>query len=599
MPIQILPNGQWIDTATGQPVAPGTPQQAVSPNGPAPGAQSAAATAYGAPATTTQTPTTVNTQAPVPAAADQTPAPADQAPPQQQAPATDQPQQQQPPQASLDYQSVANQAYQALLQSKGSLDQINQNLQTNADAITKAGGVQQAAITAPELIAQQTQLMTQQYQALQNWSLASDRYTSIANQAISSQQLTPAQVGQIQAQTSTLQQQGTLYGAQSNLITQAQIPTTQAQGQLYGAQAQGVLQGQIPLNQAQAGYYGQAGQLAGAQAQGVLQGQIPAEQAQANLYGAQAQGVLQGQIPLNTAEAQQALGASNLSNAQAINALGLLPGAIGLQGAQGNLYGAQGQQALGQAALSGAQAQNLAAGGLANLSDRVNYIKQVQQQVFGPGGSGNPAEANDLLNQYVNASVGGTTPFGAASALGQLQQQGYGTQIAGTNALQQSQASRAQDLTSLAANTLGTLASMNQWAPRGSTAMAGAFQEILDNLTSRLQSPQFAATPLPQQPALPSFLQSFAGPGAGGGGGTPSAGLPAAPAQPPAAPAAPAPATLSAPAATGAPSAMPSWLTSYLGLGGPGAAINPGGMMLPAYNQGPGAGAPAAGGLFY
>jgi hypothetical protein len=572
--IQILPNGQWIDTSTGQIVAPGTNLQGSA-----------------APVAAAPTPGPAPTDQPAPAPA------ADQAPPAP-APATDQatPQatpDQTPPQAPLDYQSVANQAYQALIQSKGSLDTVNANIQNTQQQIAALpGGVNNPAFDS--LNAQLTSLYNQQYQANQNWSLASDRYTTVANQAINSQQLTPAQVQQIGAQTTTLQQQGALYGAQAQqvgaqtqLISQGQLPLTQAQAGLTQAQT-GQTAAQTGLIGAQTGLVGaQAGQV-GAQT-GLTQAQTGLTGAQAGLTQAQAAGILGGQLPLQAAQA-------GLAGAQAQNVAALTPGQVGLQGAQTQLAGAQGVNQLAGAAGTLAQIQAAQQGPLFGLQDRINLIRQAQQAVFGPGGSGNPDDANNLLQQYVQSAIGGTTPYQAATTAAQAAQNQFGTQASLYNAAQGALASRANALTGLGGSILGTLGQMNANAPAGSTALAGAFRDVMNYMAGQTQSGALAPPTPPTPPAMPSFLQAYANPSSqqqqpininiGG-------------AQPQQAPA-PAPAPQGLPnVLQGMSSPTPDFVHQLWGNElGSGQVTSPYGSALPP-NTGPGPGTPTAGSLSY
>ena len=153
--------------------------------------------------------------------------------------------------------------------------------------------------------------------------------------------------------------------------------------------------------------------------------------------------------------------------------------------------------------------------------------------MFGPGGSGTPEQrrqqADNLLGQFFNATVGGTTPYAASVAAENANLTGYGTQMSGVNALQAAQASRASSYAGLAGSELGTLAGMNAYAPKGSTAMAGAFQYLQDDMAKRMAS-QFPTAAIPGPPALPSFLQQFANPATGGpagpGGAPVAAGAP-------------------------------------------------------------------------
>jgi hypothetical protein len=211
------------------------------------------------------------------------------------------------------------------------------------------------------------------------------------------------------------------------------------------------------------------------------------------------------------ASVQSTLADAGLKNAQADYQRAIIPGAPALQAGQTAQAAGAGaaSQATAQATLEGIKQKQQ--GPLYGLVDQVGLIKQavgaVQQQIFGPGGSGDPNEANDLLNQYVTATIGGTTPFEASKAAASQQGVNYGTQMAGVNALQSAMASRANAYSTLAGGALGTLEQMNAYAPKGSTAMAGAFQSILDTMANRLAQPQFAPTQIPTPPPMPTFLQ--------------------------------------------------------------------------------------------
>ena len=238
---------------------------------------------------------------------------------------------------------------------------------------------------------------------------------------------------------------------------------------------------------------------------------------QGGLYGAQAaniQALTGPQVDYTKAQAaaQNANAAAN--QAQAALTTARIPGEVGLLGAQttSNLAGAAANVAQAQATQATTQKNLL--GPAYGLADQINYLKQnvlpvIQTQVFGPGGTGDPQHANDLLNQYISATLGGTTIGQAAAAAATAQQNNYATQVGGVNALQQAQASRANQYASLAGQSLGTLAQMNAYAPKGSTAMAGAFESIMDMMANRLAQPQFAPVQIPNTPPMPSFLQGF------------------------------------------------------------------------------------------
>jgi hypothetical protein len=107
---------------------------------------------------------------------------------------------------------------------------------------------------------------------------------------------------------------------------------------------------------------------------------------------------------------------------------------------------------------------------------------------------------------------------------------------------------------------LGTLAGMNANAPAGSTAMAGAFGDVMNQMQSRLQSPQFAGPATPTAPDLPALLQKLAPPGGPSGpavnmpSGPPLPGPAAAPVIPQAQPQTSAPVTINIGGGNPAPS---------------------------------------------
>jgi hypothetical protein len=165
------------------------------------------------------------------------------------------------------------------------------------------------------------------------------------------------------------------------------------------------------------------------------------------------------------------------------------------------------EAATAQATLEGIQQKKL--GPAYGLQDQIDAINKIAGQVFGPGGTGDPNHANDLLQQYVTATLGGTTIGAASAAAANAQQNIFGTQAAMQNQQVQAAASRANQYAGLAGTTLGQLSQLNQYAPKGSTAMAGAFRGVMDEMAQRLQAPQFQAPQAPQAPELPTFLQGF------------------------------------------------------------------------------------------
>jgi hypothetical protein len=193
-----------------------------------------------------------------------------------------------------------------------------------------------------------------------------------------------------------------------------------------------------------------------------------------------------------------------------------------METAQGQLYGQQATQLVpAQAQLATAQAgteltkqQQALYGPLYGAAQQLQAMKDIHNQFFGPGSGMTPeqatAGANQAMSDWFKATVAGTTPYAASVAAANYQQNQYGQQMAGANALQNAMASRANAYSTLAGGALGTLEQMNAYAPKGSTGMAGAFQSILDTMANRLAQPQFAPTQIPTPPPMPTFLQGFA-----------------------------------------------------------------------------------------
>src|SRR5215472_11491857 len=212
----------------------------------------------------------------------------------------------------------------------------------------------------------------------------------------------------------------------------------------------------------------------------------------------------------------EATARAGYETAQADYQKALIPGAPGLQAAQTQQAAGAGAQAqaTAQATLEGITQKQQ--GPLYGLQSQIPLLQSVVQSVFhNPANVGKSTDelnnmADDLLKQYTIATVGGTTVGSAAAAAASAQQNNYATLMGGTNALQNAMASRANAYAGAEGNVLGTLAQMNAWAPKGSTEGAAAFRQIMDDMSQRLASPQFAPVQLPQAPALPPFLQAFA-----------------------------------------------------------------------------------------
>jgi hypothetical protein len=342
-------------------------------------------------------------------------------------------------------------------------------------------------------------------------SRASQANVNLANVQVAAMDklgLQPAQIAELsgraqqelkQAQLLDDQGQVLLAGAQGNRdLVVAQVGEAAAralgetqQADVYRAQADQIRQ--------------QTAQLLPAQAALTTQ---QANQAQSNALLATAQAT--GLVP---AQAAQALGGAQLAGAQAANVAARTPAEIGLLGGQttGALAGAA--QNIAQAGALQAGVQKDLLGPMYGMPEQINafrdMVNSVAGTVFGPGGSGNPQDANDLLGQYITSKLGGTTPAAAATIAGNLAQQGYATAAGMANAAQAAQAARANAYQALGGNVLGTLAAMNVNAPAGSTALAGAFQDVMGQMANRLNAPQFAAPQTLPQAQMPTFFQKY------------------------------------------------------------------------------------------
>lgn len=220
-------------------------------------------------------------------------------------------------------------------------------------------------------------------------------------------------------------------------------------------------------------------------------------------------GQVQSQTELNKATATRQNADANLSNAQADAQRALIAaGYPAAQTAQAQGAAAQSQATAAQT-LEDIQAKKL--GPAYGLDDKMKAaVAAIQNHIFGPGGTGNVQDANDLLGQFLTATLGGTNVFEASKAAAGQESINYGTQMAGVNALQAAQANRAGTLGSLTGNTLGTLAGMNAYAPKGSDAMAQAFAGVMGAMANKLTGPQFGPVQIPNPPPLPGFLAGFA-----------------------------------------------------------------------------------------
>jgi len=338
-------------------------------------------------------------------------------------------------------------------------------------------------------------------------------------------------------------------------VANANYADAQAQVLTQGAESQRNLAAANAAKAANDGLYSQAQAAAVAAKTPYEQQQLAAQAAQYSAQARQIDALLPGlldkqkldntltqhQVSLTDAtsnyyqaNAGKATADANYSQAQADYQRSLIPGAPGLQAGQTAQAQGAGAAAQASAAASLAGIQEKQLGPLYGLQDQVNAIRAIQQQVFGPGGSGDPSEADDLLKQYTSATISGTTPYAASVAAANAGLTQFGTQASMYNAAQQALATRSNALSGLAGNVLGTLGTMNANAPAGSTAMAGAFRDVMNYALNQQQAiqqqqQQFGGNvQQPSAPALPPLLQRLAGVGqAGAPGGTPTpTGLP-------------------------------------------------------------------------
>jgi hypothetical protein len=371
-----------------------------------------------------------------------------------------------------------------------------------------------------QVIAAQNQL-TQTNRAVET---ALNGYSTTLNNALQHVDVDPALATKYGADAKAADAQAGYYDAQAGvladpksaqnqeLIARAGLSTASASAALATAAAttaktpdeQAALRGQAAQAQAQATSITQQ-----------LPGLIAKTAAETQLLGSQA-GATDAQATAYKATAARDNATAALTDAQTAAQQALIPGLAGQQAATTAQAAGAGaaSQANAQATLAGiTQAQQ---GPLYGLQDRVNAIRQIQQQVFGPGGSGDPNDANDLLNQYVTSSVAGTTPYAANVAAANAGLTAFGTQASMYNAAQQALASRGTALAGLGGNVLGTLAGINANAPAGSTAMAGAFKDVVDYMANKMAAAQTQGGPggapmqQPTAPQLPALLQRLA-----------------------------------------------------------------------------------------
>jgi hypothetical protein len=397
-----------------------------------------------------------------------------------------------------------NSLYNNLQQAQSNLETANTALSTSLQAAVKTTTVDPA---------QSTLYTSQANQADANAKLAASNADVLEKGSQGQRDLTTAQIGKTIDDGKLASAQSALAQAQADntgKVTPAQIAGLQAQANNAQASADStnaLIQPNIDKVNAETGLTKAQTDLTGADSQLAI-AQAGRETANANLLQTQAdaqKALLAGLPAGQAATTAQALGAANQANANA---------AAITQGIQQNLLGP-----------------------LYGLQDRANAIRAIQQQVFGAGGSGTPEEraqqANDLLDQFTTASIAGTTPYAANVAAANAGLTAFGTQASMYNAAQQALTGRGTALAGLGGNVLGTLAGMNANAPAGSTAMAGAFKDVVDYMANKMSAaqqsqggPGQAGLQQPTAPQLPALLQRLAPGGQSAVQGGPAGALP-------------------------------------------------------------------------
>ena len=120
------------------------------------------------------------------------------------------------------------------------------------------------------------------------------------------------------------------------------------------------------------------------------------------------------------------------------------------------------------------------------LEDQIAAIRKAREQVFGPGGSGDPAEADKFLQDYVNSTLGGTTVSGAFES----------DRAAETSRITQRVTQRGQQA-SERQGAFGNFAETARYAPKG-TNVGAAFESFMASQPKAVDVPQ-----------APSFLEAY------------------------------------------------------------------------------------------
>jgi hypothetical protein len=374
--------------------------------------------------------------------------------------------------------------------------QLNTELQQTPDP------TKQATLNA---ITQQLNGLYTNLAAAQNTlAQANDRRANALNSAQKNGIIDPAQADLFAAETDKAKADSAFARQQADVLTngaQGQRDLVAAQAGYQNAQAAALKQ----TAPAQADYYNNLAKQASAQADTITK--------QGGVYVAQAAQIdaLTGpQSDYYKGQAAAAQAQSRLDDAQTADLKARGPAQVALLGSQANLANAQ---AVNQLSAAGT---NLL-GPMYGLQDRLNAIRGIYDQYFGTGSGLSPDEAtrqaNQALQDYVTASVAGTTPYAAAVAAENAGLTAFGTQAALANQAQQAAASRANALMGFGGSALSTLAQMNANAPAGSTAGAAAYMELMRMMAAQSGQGVFAPPTQPTAPQLPGILQRFAAPG--------------------------------------------------------------------------------------
>lgn len=188
----------------------------------------------------------------------------------------------------------------------------------------------------------------------------------------------------------------------------------------------------------------------------------------------------------------------------------LIPGLAAGQGATTAQAAGAGAQSQAQALAIAAGVEQAKLGPLYGIKDKVDAITA---QFFRPGVDIATAtqQANEAIDQLIKSTVAGTTPYAAAIAAANAGLTQFGTQASLANSAGAAAAQRASAIAGFGGSALSSLSAMNANAPAGSTAMAGAFTDVINMIADKMASGAMAPPGQPNAPALPAILQQLAG----------------------------------------------------------------------------------------